>query len=182
MTELAAGQVHDLATQRLTVGVGWDKEATAGAIGTGRPDVDLDAAAVQFAGGELFDLAFYNNLATRDGSVVHQGDNTSGAGEGDDETIVVDLARVHGPVDTIVLMVSSYQGHSLEWIRNCWCRVVDESGTELVRYTLTLGVPHTGLVLGTLVRGGDGWAFRAIGEGIDARQPTEAVPLLGRFL
>jgi tellurium resistance protein TerZ len=137
---------------------------------------------VQFAGGKLFDLAFYNNLATRDGSVVHQGDNTSGAGEGDDESITVDLARVHGPVDTIVLMVSSYQGHSLEWIRNCYCRVADDGGTELVRYTLTLGVPHTGLVLGALVRRDGGWGFRAIGEGIDARQPTEAVPLLTRFL
>lgn len=182
MTELAAGQDHDLAATRLTVGVGWDKDRTAGAIASGRPDVDLDAAAVQFAGGKLFDLAFYNNLSTRDGSVVHQGDNTTGAGEGDDESITVDLTRVHGPVDTIVLMVSSYQGHSLEWIRDCYCRVVDESGTELVRYTLTLGVPHTGLVLGKLVRAGSGWSFVAIGEGIDARQPTEAVPLVGRFV
>jgi stress response protein SCP2 len=182
VTQLAAGQTRDLATGRLTVGVGWDKERTAGAMGTGRPDVDLDAAAVQFAAGKLFDLAFYNNLVTRDGSVVHQGDNTSGSGEGDDESIVVDLARVHGPVDTIVLMVSSYQGHSLEWVRNCYCRVADDAGTELVRYTLTLGVPHTGLVLGTLVRSGDGWVFRAVGEGIDARQPTEAVPLLSRFV
>jgi tellurium resistance protein TerZ len=90
---------------------------------------------------------------------------------------------VHGPVDTIVLMVSSYQGHSLEWVRDAYCRVVDaDTGDELTRFTLTLGVPHTGLVLGTLVRGGSGWTFRAIGEGIDARQPTEAVPLLSRFV
>ena len=71
-------------------GVGRDKERTAGAMGTGAPDIDLDATAVQFAGEQLFDLAFYNNLSTRDGSVVHLGDNLTGAGEGDDEQVTVD--------------------------------------------------------------------------------------------
>ena len=79
------------------MGVGWDKERTAGAIGTGAPDIDLDATAVQFVGEQLFDLAFYNNLSTRDGSVVHLGDNLTGAGEGDDEQLTVDLDRVHAP-------------------------------------------------------------------------------------
>ena len=115
MIELTAGQETPL-TGQIRVGVGWDKERTAGAIGTGAPDVDLDATAVQFADGQLFDLAFYNNLTTRDGSVVHLGDNKTGAGEGDDEELTVDLDRVHGPVDTIVLLVSSYQGHTLEWV------------------------------------------------------------------
>ena len=105
-----------MASSTITVGIGWDKERTAGAIGTGAPDIDLDATAVQFVGEQLFDLAFYNNLSTRDGSVVHLGDNLTGAGEGDDEQITIDLARVHAPVDTIVLLVSSYQGHTLEWV------------------------------------------------------------------
>jgi len=183
VTILDAGQEFPTPATRLLVGVGWDKEPTAGFIGSGAPEVDLDASAVQFASGKLFDLAFYNNLATRDGSVVHQGDNRSGSGEGDDEQISIDLARVHGPVDTIVLMVSSYQGHSLEWVRNCYCRVAEEdTGEELARFTLTLGVPNTGLVMARLVRDGEGWRFAAIGDGIDARLPTEAVPLLGRYV
>ena len=75
MTQLTQGQELSLATDdgrplaRLELRLGWDKEATAGAIGTGAPDVDLDASAMQFAGDQLFDLAFYNNLETRDGSV-----------------------------------------------------------------------------------------------------------------
>ena len=93
------------------MGVGWDKERTAGFLGTGAPDVDLDASAVQFTGDQLFDLAFYNNLATRDGSVVHLGDNLTGGGEGDDEVITVDLSKVYAKVDTIAFLVSSYQGH-----------------------------------------------------------------------
>jgi len=167
---------------RLQVGLGWDKERTAGAIGTGAPDVDLDASAVQFADGQLFDLAFYNNLTTRDGSVEHLGDNLTGRGDGDDEVITVDLARVYGKVDTIVFMVSSYQGHTLEWINNAYCRVVEEDGAELARFTLSGGVTQTGLVMATLVRTDDGWRMRAIGAGIAAKVPTEAVAALRPFL
>ena len=120
------------------MGIGWDQDAGAGVARTGRPEVDLDATALQFTGGQLFDLAFYNNLTTRDGSVEHLGDNQTGSGEGDDEPILVDLAKVHGPVDTILFLVSSYQGHSLEWVANAYCRLVDdESDEELARFTLT---------------------------------------------
>jgi tellurium resistance protein TerZ len=186
--ELSAGQEMPLATEdgqplsRLQLAVGWDKERTAGAIGTGAPDIDLDATAVQFAGDQLFDLAFYNNLQTRDGSVVHLGDNLTGRGEGDDEVLTVDLSRVYARVDTIVLMVSSYQGHTLEWINNAYCRLVDEQGAELARYTLTGGVPQTGLVLAKIVRDGEQWKLRAIGEGIAVKIPTESVEALRPFL
>src|SRR4051812_535293 len=148
------------------MGLGWDKERTAGFIGTGAPDVDLDASAVQFSGTQLFDLAFYNNLATRDGSVVHQGDNLTGRGSGDDEVIVVDLARVYEKVDSIVLLVSSYQGHTLEWVNHAYCRLVGDDDVEIARLTLTGGVRETGLVMARLVRDGQGWSLRAIGEGI----------------
>ena len=147
MVDLTAGQELPVATGRITLGIGWDKERTAGAIGTGAPDIDLDATAVQFTGEQLFDLAFYNNLSTRDGSVVHLGDNLTGAGEGDDEQITVDLAKVHGPVDTIVLLVSSYQGHTLEWVNRAYCRISDADGTELARFRITGGVSQTGMVM-----------------------------------
>ena len=132
MIELTRGQEWVLATEdgqpltRLRMGVGWDKEKNAGFIGSGAPDVDLDASAVAFAGGQYADMVFYNNLRTRDGSVVHLGDNQSGRGEGDDEVITVDLTAVHPKIDTIVFLVSSYQGHTLEWIRNAYCRLVDD--------------------------------------------------------
>lgn len=195
MTDLAPGQDFTTPATRLRLGVGWDKERTAGFIGTGAPEVDLDATAVQFAGDQLFDLAFYNHLATRDGSVVHLGDNKSGAGEGDDEVITVDLGRVYARVDTIVLMVSSYQGHTLEWINRAYCRVtdLDDEDRELAKLVLTAGVPETGLVIAKLVRAGSteggsdggadgGWRFEAVGRGIDATVPTEAVGALRAFL
>ena len=188
MIELTKGQELALSTDggrplaRLKVAVGWDKIPTAGAMGTGAPDVDLDASAVQFAGGQLFDLAFYNNLETRDGSVVHQGDNQTGKGRGDDESLSVDLSKVYERVDTIVFQVSSYQGHTLEWINNAYCRVVDDEDVELARFTLTAGVPETGLAMAKIFRDGDQWKLRAIGEGIAVKIPTESVAALQRFL
>ena len=186
--ELTKGQETDLATPsgrpltRIRVGVGWDKERNAGFLGSGKLNVDLDASAVQFTGTQLFDLAFYNNLATRDGSVVHLGDNLTGGGEGDDEQITVDLSKVYAKVDTIAFLVSSYQGQSLEWVNNAFCRVLDDEDNELARFQLTAGPSETGLAMATLVRSGDGWKLRAIGEGVAVKVPTESVEALQPYL
>jgi tellurium resistance protein TerZ len=193
--EMSAGQELSLASDerpltKVRLGLGWDKERTAGAIGTGAPDIDLDASVVQFTGDQLFDLAFYNNLQTRDGSIVHLGDNQTGRGDGDDEVITVDLSRVYAKVDAIVLMVSSYQGHTLEWINRAYVRLVDdadelEGERELARFTLTAGVPTTGMVMAKLTRDPEHpgqWRLHAIGEGIRATIPTDAVNALRLFL
>jgi stress response protein SCP2 len=186
--ELTKGQELTLATEdgrpltRVRMGLGWDKERTAGFIGTGAAEVDLDASAVAFMDGQLADLAFYNNLETRDGSVVHLGDNQSGRGEGDDEVITVDLTRVHPKIDTIVFLVSSYQGHTFEWINNAYVRLVDDQDVELARFTLTGGSRETGMAMAKLFRDGEQWKLRAIGEGIAVKIPTESVEALRPFV
>ena len=171
---------------KLTMGVGWDKKPGAGALsGSNTPDVDLDASAIQYAGDQLFDLAFFNHLETRDGAVVHLGDNISGRGDGDDEQITIDLAEVYPRVDTMLFLVSSYQGHSLEWVRNAYCRLADAQGEEIARFTLTEGVPRTGFMLAKMFRdpdNPDGWRLRAIGQGIAVTVPTESLDVLQRFL
>lgn len=188
MIKLTKGQELPLATEdgqpltRLQLGLGWDKSRTAGFMGTGAPDVDLDAWAVEYADGTLFDLAFYNNLATRDGSVVHQGDNKTGSGQGDDERLTVDLSKVYAKADTIVFVVSSYQGHSLEWINNAYWRLLDDDDVELARLTITGGVPETGVVMAKLFRDGEGWRLRAIGEGLAVKIPTDSLDALQPYL
>ena len=160
------------------MGLGWDKDPDAGFMGTGAPEIDLDASAFQFADGQLFDLAFYNNLETRDGSVVHLGDNLTGRGEGDDEAITVDLAGSTTRSTRIVFLVSSYQGHTLEWINNAYCRLVDDRRRRAGPLH-----PHP---RGARDRPGDGHAgprrrrveIRAIGEGIPVTLPTESVNAL----
>ena len=106
----------------------------------------------------------------------------TGKGEGDDEVITVDLGRVYPRVDTILFMVSSYQGHSLEFIRNAYCRLVDHDGTELARFTLTLGVRETGLVMAKLFRDGPVWKLRPIGTGIALKTPTDSIEALVPFV
>jgi tellurium resistance protein TerZ len=183
MTQLSSGETYDISATRVRMGIGWDEDPGAGYARTGRREVDLDATALQFTGSQLFDLAFYNNLATRDGSVTHQGDNQSGTGEGDDESILVDLGRVHGPVDTILFLVSSYMGQSLAWVANAYCRLVDdETDEELARFTLTFSIEETGAVLALLRRTPSGWALHAVGEGVPITVPTQGLAKLTRFL
>lgn len=187
MIDLSTGQTLDLeedgrSLTRVRMGVGWEHAHTAGFAGSGAAPVDLDAAAVQFAGGAFFDIAFFNNLATRDGSTTHLGDNTSGKGDGDDETISIDLAGVYAKVDTILFLVTSYQGHSLEYVRNAYCRLLDDAGSEVARFTITLGVQETGLVMAKLVRAGDGWTLHAIGSGIALTTPTDDIESLTAYV
>ncbi|MDR7251583.1 tellurium resistance protein TerZ [Nocardioides sp. BE266] len=188
MIELTEGQeltltgVDGTPLTRVRMALGWDHNPTAGFIASGAPPIDLDASAVQFAGGQFFDLAFFNHLATRDGSVVHLGDNITGKGEGDDEVITVDLSRVYAKVETILFLVSSYQGHSLEYIHNAYCRLVDDDDTELARVTITLGVRETGLVMAKLSRDGSGWKLGAIGTGIALKTPTDSLEALLPFV
>jgi stress response protein SCP2 len=178
--ELSDADGHPLT--RLTMGIGWDNARNAGSIGTGAPEVDLDASAMEYSRGQLVDLAVFNNLKTRDGSLVHLGDNRSGRGEGDDEAITVDLARVHPMIDTIFFLVTSYQGHTLEWINSAYCRLLDDGQVEMAQVTLTGGVPQTGIVLVKLLRDGERWRLRAVCEGIAAKVPAEAVEALRPFI
>ena len=189
MIELTRGQEMALTRAdgaplgKVRMGLGWDKKAGAGALSfSNTPDVDLDASALQFAGGQLFDLAFFNHLETRDGSVVHLGDNITGRGEGDDEVITVDLDKVWPTVDTMLFLVSSYHGHSLEWVHSAYCRLADEDDTELARFTLTLGVRETGVVMAKLFRDGPVWRLRPIGTGIALKTPTDDLDALRPFL
>ena len=166
------------------MGLGWDPIKKKGMFGGGREvDIDLDASALLYAQRQPVDVVFFNNLRSKDGSVQHLGDNLTGAGEGDDESIVVDLQRVPAQVDTIVFLVSSYRGQTFEQVANAFCRLVDQgSNGELARYTLTGGGPHTGMVMAKVFRESGAWKLQAIGEGIAARTPKDAVPQLDRFL
>jgi stress response protein SCP2 len=172
--------------QALTVvrmGLGWDPVRRKGGLfGSREVQIDLDASAVLYSGQEVVDVAFYNHLVSNDGSVQHQGDNRTGEGEGDDEVIVVDLTRVPPQVDTVMFVVTSYEGHSFELVQNAFCRLVDQADGELARFALAGGMPYTGLAMAKIYREGATWRLHAIGEGIQARTPKDALPQLSRFL
>ncbi|MGZ7458877.1 TerD family protein [Pseudomonas sp. Ma2-10] len=154
---------------KILVGLGWDPRATDGA------EFDLDASALLLgANGKVrseADFVFYNQLKSVDGSVEHAGDNRTGAGDGDDEVVKVDLNRVPADVDKIVFIVTIHDAdgrkQNFGQVGGSFIRVVNEvSGAEVVRYDLAEDAStQTAMVFAELYRSNGEWKFRAIGEG-----------------
>ncbi|KZF09528.1 stress protein, partial [Rhodococcus sp. EPR-157] len=172
----------------IRMGLGWDpvqapkKTSFFGGGGKGG-NIDLDASAIMFAGRNVADVVYYGQLKSKDSSILHQGDNLTGEGEGDDEVVNVDLTRVPPQVTAIVFTVTSYRGQTFEQIQNAFCRLVDDTNnTELARFTLQGGMPFTGLVMAKVYRDGGNWKLQALGEGINAKHAGEAVPQLGPYI
>lgn len=151
------------------IGLGWDPRATDG------QDFDLDASAFLLgASGKVrseADFIFYNQLKSADGSVEHTGDNRTGAGDGDDEVVKVDLARVPADVDKIMFVVTIHEADARKQnfgqVGGSFIRVVNEkSSAEVVRYDLAEDAStETAMVFAELYRNAGEWKFRAIGQG-----------------
>lgn len=155
--------------KRILAGLGWDVRSTDG------QDFDLDASAFLLKeNGKVRsdgDLIFYNNLTSADGSVQHLGDNRSGAGEGDDEVVKIDLGRVPEDVAKIAVAVTIHEAESRRqnfgMVRNAYVRILnDEGGVELARYDLSEdSSTETAMLFGEIYRHGTAWKFRAVGQG-----------------
>ena len=153
----------------VTVGLGWDVRTTTGT------DFDLDASAIAVnTQGKVYSdghFVFFNNKQSPDQTIVHTGDNRSGEGADDDETINVNLASVPSEVDKIVFPVSIHdaeaRAQSFGQVRDAYIRVVNQAdGKELARYDLSEDAStETAMVFGELYRSGAEWKFRAVGQG-----------------
>ncbi|MET7771244.1 TerD family protein [Nocardia sp. NPDC005366] len=166
----------------VTMGLGWDPD-TGRWLAGGRPDIDLNAAALLFEGDVLIDAVYHEQLMSQDGSVRLLADNVTGEGPGDDEVLTVDLTRISPNATTVVFLVTSYAGQSFEQIDNAFCRFVDGvNDVEFARYILDNGPDRTGFVPGKLVRTTLGWQYQPIGVAIEANHPVEAIPQLAPFL
>src|SRR3954463_16546113 len=134
---------------RVRMGLGWDAAEKKGFFGRKKQDIDLDASALLFNGqGQLLDQVWFAQLESKDGSVQHTGDNRTGAGEGDDESIRVHLDGVPSVVQTIVFTVNSFTGQDFSQIENAFCRLIDESTeSEVARYDLTGTGQHTAQIM-----------------------------------
>ncbi|MFD7920504.1 TerD family protein [Streptomyces sp. NPDC059740] len=154
--------------EKIMVGLGWDARSTTGA------PFDLDASALLCAGGRVLGdeyFVFYNNLTSPEGSVEHTGDNLTGEGEGDDESILVDLGSVPEAVEKIVFPVSIHEadarGQSFGQVSNAFIRVVNQADdSELARYDLSEDAAgETAMIFGEVYRHSGEWKFRAVGQG-----------------
>ncbi|GGZ22410.1 chemical-damaging agent resistance protein C [Streptomyces inusitatus] len=153
---------------QVLIGLGWDVRTTTGA------DFDLDASALLCGGGRVLGdeyFVFYNNLKSPEGSVEHTGDNLTGLGDGDDESLLVNLAEVPAGVDKIIFPVSIHdadrRGQAFGQVSNAFIRVVNQAdGQELARYDLSEDAStETAMIFGELYRYGSEWKFRAVGQG-----------------
>jgi tellurium resistance protein TerZ len=165
---------------RVRMGLGWDAAPRRGLFGRRRAQtIDLDASALLFAGTKLVDQVWFRQLDSKDGSVHHTGDNLTGAGEGDDESIQVDLSRVPAQVTSLVFTVNSFTGQDFSQIENAFCRLVDETTeTELARYELTGSGSHTAQVMAKVARDGAGWTMSAIGAPARGRTFQDLLPTI----
>ena len=175
MISLFKGQKVDLTKNnpglsRILVGLGWDVKKYDGGY-----DFDLDAAAfVLGVNGKVLsdaDFVFYNNLKHSSGAVQHMGDNLTGAGEGDDEQIKVDLSKLPGNADKVAFTVTIYDAEARKQnfgqVSNAFIHILDEAnGKELIRYDLGEDFSvETAVVVGELYRQAGEWKFNAIGSG-----------------
>ena len=120
---------------KIIMGLGWDAVKSKGFFGFGgkAQEIDLDASCILFDDqGKQSDVIWFRQLKSRDGSVVHTGDNRTGAGEGDDEQIIVDLTKVPASVKCLVFTVNSFTGQNFSQIQNATCRIVNASDNKEV--------------------------------------------------
>jgi tellurium resistance protein TerZ len=167
------------------MGLGWDAAKKKGLFGKLRTQtIDLDASALLFdSAGALVDQVWFQQLVSRDGSVQHTGDNLTGEGEGDDESIKVDLGSVPASVQTIVFTVNSFTGQDFSQIENAFCRLIDESNdTEIARYELTGSGTHTAQIMAKVARDGAGWSMTAIGSTASGRTFHDLLPAISGHL
>ncbi|WP_423407148.1 TerD family protein [Heyndrickxia sp. MSNUG] len=180
---------------KIMVGLGWDpvqKSGGGGGLfgglfggGGSGANIDCDASVIMLGANDKLqnnnDVIYFGNLKSKDGSVIHSGDNLTGDGDGDDEQVSIELGRVPGHVEKLVFVVNIYDAvkrkQHFGMIRNAFIRVVNpNSNQELIKYNLTEDYSgKTSLIVGEIYRHGNEWKFAAVGTGTTASGLSEVV-------
>nr|WP_294931851.1 TerD family protein [uncultured Flavobacterium sp.] len=167
---LEKGQRQSIGAPKFTVGLGWDSNSSS----TGE-SFDLDASVFLVgANGKIPNdnhFVYYNNLKSPDGAVTHTGDNLTGAGDGDDEKIQIDLSTISPDVTEISFVVTIHHAdtrrQNFGQIRNSYIRILDQTNVELVKYELDEDFSiETAVEFGRIYKRNDEWKFEAVGIGM----------------
>jgi tellurium resistance protein TerD len=176
---------------RLVCGLGWDVVQRSGGgffgnFGSAPQEYDLDASIVCLGEsnklGDPKDVVYFNNLQHPSGSILHQGDNRTGAGDGDDEVIMVDLSQIPQYISKLVFVVNIYdcktRNQDFGQIQNAFVRLVNaDNKRELARYDLS-GKEYagmTGMILAEVYRHNQEWKMAAVGSGVNANGLAELI-------
>jgi len=161
---------------KVVVGLGWDEaqKAKGGFFAPKPKPIDCDASALLLKNGRLCDksdIVYFGNLGHKTGALQHMGDNLTGAGDGDDEQILVDLGKIPAEYDRIVIVVNIYQAvqrkQHFGMIQNAFIRLVDQRNNgEMCKYNLTDDYSGmTAMIFGEIYRHNGEWKFSAVGQG-----------------
>lgn len=167
---------------KLMCGLGWDvsKRAGGGIFGafSNTQDCDLDASVICLNSNDKWtnqaNVVYFGNLSHPSGSITHLGDNITGAGDGDDEQILIDLSRLPSDITKLVFVVNIYncveRKQDFGQVQNAFVRLVNVSNNqELARYNLS-GTEYTGMtgmVMAEIYNHNNEWKMAAIGNGIN---------------
>lgn len=167
---LEKGQRVDVKLPKFVVGLGWDSNASSTGV-----DFDLDASIFVLGDNKkiLSDeyFIFYNNLKSPDGAVEHTGDNLTGEGDGDDESVKIDLSKIDNRASEISFVVTIHDAENRKQnfgqVRNSFVRIYDEStNEELLKYELEEDFSiETAVEFGRLYKRNGEWKFEAVGVG-----------------
>ncbi|MFE8913503.1 TerD family protein [Streptomyces globisporus] len=150
---------------RVRMGLGWEPAFRG-------KDIDLDASVIAYGPNRNhLDSCYFGKLTILNGAIKHSGDNLTGEGAGDDETIIVDLGRIPAEATGLVFTVNSFTGQKFNEVAKAYCRLIDDaSGEELVRFDLTGAEPQTGVMMAKLIKQFTGeWEMTAMGEFVKSR-------------
>ncbi|WP_073497050.1 TerD family protein [Actinacidiphila paucisporea] len=153
------------------MGLGWEPAF-------GGRDIDLDASVIVYGPQRNhLDTCYFGRLTVLNGAIQHSGDNLTGDGSGDDESITVHLGGLPPEATGLLFTVNSYSGQKFNKVAKAYCRLLDAaSGEELVRFDLTSGEARTGVLMAKLVKQFSGeWEMTAIGTFVDARTAKSLV-------
>ena len=191
---LQKGQKIDLTKggsglSQVMVGLGWDEVQRSGGFFAPKPqDIDCDASVILcgadgkvLPGGPEQCLVYFGNLRHPSGAIVHQGDNLTGAGDGDDEQIMVNLNAIPANVDKLVFVVNIYDARARNQhfglVQNAFIRLVNMSNnSEICRFNWSENYNNmTGLVVGEIYRKNGEWKFNAIGQPVQEASRLESL-------
>ena len=173
---------------QVTMGLGWDPVKKGGMLGglfgSGGGSIDLDASCVMFDDkGKAVDIVWFRQLKSRDGSIIHTGDNLTGEGEGDDEQIIVNLEKVPEHIKTLVFTVNSFTGQTFDNVDSAYCRMVDsKNNKEIARFTLSGKGNHSAQIMAKVYRHEGEWKMHAIGENGFGRTIETLMPEITKYL
>ena len=179
------------ALSQIKMGLGWDVGAAPqtlggflgglfGGGGSAGGSIDLDASCIMLdANKQMVDAIWFGQLQSKDSSIQHTGDNRTGAGDGDDEVINVNLSRIPDHVQALVFTVNSFTGQTFATVNNAFCRLVNASNnSEVARYDLSAQGSHTALILAKIYRHNGEWKMHAIGETASGRTFHDLMPAI----